>query len=157
MNKAAFMVVGILCIGLAYFYYDLSSSGDKIELVACTLEARQCPDGSSVGREGLQCEFRACPPVGIFLNQAMTFGDTSITPLRVIEDSRCPADVECIWAGTFVAEVKIESPDAEEVRQLSIGDTVQTSLGAMVLEAVAPEPVSAGQINTGHTLFFVEE
>ncbi len=29
--------------------------------VACTMEARMCPDGSSVGRTGPNCEFEACP------------------------------------------------------------------------------------------------
>ncbi|MDR3643388.1 MAG: hypothetical protein P4L74_07245 [Candidatus Doudnabacteria bacterium] len=28
---------------------------------ACTLEAKQCPDGSYVGRSGPNCEFAACP------------------------------------------------------------------------------------------------
>jgi hypothetical protein len=30
---------------------------------ACTLEAKLCPDGSSVGRTGPNCEFAACPQV----------------------------------------------------------------------------------------------
>jgi hypothetical protein len=29
--------------------------------VACTMEAKQCPDGSYVGRTGPKCEFSACP------------------------------------------------------------------------------------------------
>jgi len=29
--------------------------------VACTMEAKLCPDGSSVGRSGPKCEFIACP------------------------------------------------------------------------------------------------
>ncbi|MCX6713383.1 MAG: hypothetical protein NTY66_04220 [Candidatus Vogelbacteria bacterium] len=29
--------------------------------VACTMEAKQCPDGSYVGRTGPKCEFTACP------------------------------------------------------------------------------------------------
>jgi len=29
--------------------------------VACTLEAKICPDGSSVGRTGPNCEFAPCP------------------------------------------------------------------------------------------------
>ncbi len=29
--------------------------------IACTLEAKICPDGSSVGRTGLKCEFSKCP------------------------------------------------------------------------------------------------
>ena len=28
---------------------------------ACTMEARICPDGSTVGRMGSNCEFAACP------------------------------------------------------------------------------------------------
>ncbi len=30
---------------------------------ACTLEAKVCPDGSSVGRTGPNCEFAVCPSV----------------------------------------------------------------------------------------------
>lgn len=29
--------------------------------VACTMEAKICPDGSSVGRSGPNCEFAPCP------------------------------------------------------------------------------------------------
>ena len=29
--------------------------------VACTMEAKQCPDGSYIGRTGPKCEFAACP------------------------------------------------------------------------------------------------
>ena len=31
-------------------------------VVACTQEVKLCPDGSSVGRTGPKCEFKACPP-----------------------------------------------------------------------------------------------
>jgi len=31
------------------------------EPVACTMEAKICPDGSSVGRSGPKCEFTPCP------------------------------------------------------------------------------------------------
>ena len=36
--------------------------------VACTEEAKVCDDGSSVGREGPDCEFAACPDDAIPLN-----------------------------------------------------------------------------------------
>jgi len=44
----------------------VARSGPKCEFVecpgvACTLEALQCPDGSSVGRTGPKCEFTPCP------------------------------------------------------------------------------------------------
>lgn len=31
------------------------------EQVACTMDAKICPDGSYVGRQGPRCEFAACP------------------------------------------------------------------------------------------------
>ena len=31
------------------------------DMIACTQEAKLCPDGSSVGRTGPNCEFTACP------------------------------------------------------------------------------------------------
>ena len=41
---------------------DTANPDDKA--VACTEEAKVCPDGSSVGREGPNCEFAACPGEG---------------------------------------------------------------------------------------------
>lgn len=37
------------------------SSDEPSEPVACTMEARECPDGSYVGRQGPHCEFAPCP------------------------------------------------------------------------------------------------
>lgn len=37
------------------------SGNNEPEIVACTMEALQCPDGSYVGRQGPSCEFAACP------------------------------------------------------------------------------------------------
>lgn len=39
------------------------TSGEPVleQPVACTLEAKICPDGSSVGRQGPRCEFEPCP------------------------------------------------------------------------------------------------
>lgn len=36
-------------------------SSESGEMVACPMDARVCPDGSSVGRSGPNCEFAACP------------------------------------------------------------------------------------------------
>lgn len=36
-------------------------TGGAEEPVACTMDAKMCPDGSYVGRTGPKCEFAACP------------------------------------------------------------------------------------------------
>ncbi len=33
--------------------------------IACTMEAKICPDGSSVGRSGPNCEFTQCPEIKV--------------------------------------------------------------------------------------------
>ncbi len=38
---------------------DTATSSD--EFIACTMDAKMCPDGSYVGRTGPACEFAACP------------------------------------------------------------------------------------------------
>src|SRR3989338_263182 len=45
-------------------YYLLRPYFVDEEKVVCTQEAKQCPDGSYVGREGPNCEFAKCPTDG---------------------------------------------------------------------------------------------
>lgn len=45
---------------LNYSIWQLNSSAGSGQ-VACTQEAKLCPDGSYVGRTGPQCEFASCP------------------------------------------------------------------------------------------------
>lgn len=53
----------LVIVGIASFLYrnTVERPGVTLPKTACTLEAKICPDGSSVGREGLACEFPACP------------------------------------------------------------------------------------------------
>lgn len=56
---AVFVIVLILILLPAGAYLFLNSN----KQVACTTEAKICPDGSSVGRTGPKCEFAKCPIV----------------------------------------------------------------------------------------------
>lgn len=51
------IVISVVAWG-AYLYLNPQSGPDS---VACTLEAKVCPDGSSVGRIAPDCEFAPCP------------------------------------------------------------------------------------------------
>lgn len=68
------LVVFIMILLTAFSYFvgykrgELKNAGPNVEVLpspplerACTLEAKICPDGSSVGRTGPNCEFSACP------------------------------------------------------------------------------------------------
>jgi hypothetical protein len=47
--------------------------GDSPSPVACTMEAKICPDGSAVGRSGPNCEFSACPSGILYQNEQYGF------------------------------------------------------------------------------------
>lgn len=57
-------ILVLVVVGGAYFtrFVLRSNVGDNIGPTACTQEAKLCPDGTSVGRTGPNCEFAACPP-----------------------------------------------------------------------------------------------
>ena len=55
--------------------------------IACTMEAKLCPDGSYVGRTGPNCEFSKCPSEGGSA-MGMIAGKVSIGPLCPVEP--CP-------------------------------------------------------------------
>ena len=62
-------IVILVVVGIAGFLYrntiehpiSPSASGTSSGPVACTMEAKLCPNGASVGRTGTNCEFSACP------------------------------------------------------------------------------------------------
>ncbi len=56
----------IIAIGVGgYIYYQQNYhkpvTPAPTQPVACTAEAKICPDGSAVGRTGPNCEFAQCP------------------------------------------------------------------------------------------------
>lgn len=60
MNKKLLVLIVIIALAsIMYFISGYSQNNAK----ACTFEARICPDGSSVGRSGPNCEFAPCPTV----------------------------------------------------------------------------------------------
>ena len=62
MKKALIVIIlaAVVCLVVAYMK---SKTIIEEAPVACTMEAKQCPDGSYVGRTGPNCEFAACADV----------------------------------------------------------------------------------------------
>ena len=60
-------VVILFVVGIGSFLYRnmVERPGITAAEPVCTLEAKVCPDGSSVGRAGPACEFTPCPPPNV--------------------------------------------------------------------------------------------
>lgn len=65
-------------------------------------------------------------------------GGLVVRPLDVLEDSRCPQNARCIWAGRLRLRVAVEGAGEHEI--IDDGEAVQTARGAFALVAVSPGP-----------------
>jgi hypothetical protein len=128
---------------------------------ACTLEAKLCPDGSAVGRTGPNCEFAACPPYGPVSVETRIGKEVSglgvrITPLAVIEDSRCPVDVMCIQAGTVRVRARLVSGLGEATQEFKLGQSITTEAERITLTEVFPQRMAGTSVRDSEYVFQFE-
>ncbi len=130
---------------------------------ACTQEAKLCPDGSAVGRTGPKCEFTECPstgdttsPLEARIDQEVSSGGVRITPLEILEESRCPSDVTCIQAGTVRIRARLISGLGEAMQEFKIGQSITTEAESVTLTEVSPYPKAGIKIKEADYLFQFE-
>lgn len=166
--KTQYVLIGLMVLAaLGYFLLPHEKMGN--EPIACTMDALICPDGSAVGRTGPNCEFARCPDTSIIEEEESTgslkVGETkiisglSITLNKIVEDSRCPIEAMCVWAGRLVAEVRLKYGTDEETLKIGTDSpTVTFSILKVSLEAVAPKPSVKESMETrNYTLTFLVE
>lgn len=86
----------LLIAGILFWFQSFkqqSVTDNNNQQVACTMEAKLCPDGSSVGRFGPKCEFAPCPKAAepINLKPMVDFpkpNDKIYSPLTVLGKAR---------------------------------------------------------------------
>ena len=86
--------------------------------------------------EASEAPFHVPGTVTARLGEEVQIGDIRVTPLEVVEDSRCPIDATCVWAGRVRLRVRIGGA-GEQV--MEIGHPV-TVAGARRLTLVAAAP-----------------
>ena len=92
-------------------------------------------------------------PFLIQVGESLTVGsiDLRFAFIEVSEDSRCPSDVVCIWAGQVVVLVALEAGGDDlysENLTVGLGAAAVANIGGYLVEAVSvePYPVSTGTI-----------
>lgn len=82
------------------------------------------------------------------LGEAILVNGLRLRPVDVVEDSRCPANVQCVWAGRVRISVRIGAPNGSgiEPRELTLGEPASVHGGTLTLARVEPEKKFAGSI-----------
>jgi hypothetical protein len=73
------------------------------------------------------------------LGETARLGDVTVRPIAVLKDSRCPQDVECVWAGRLRLSAVISGMAG--ISELTLGQRFALpGGGAILLVTGRPEP-----------------
>ncbi len=92
-----------------------------------------------------------------FGGQAM-LGGVRIRPMAVIEDSRCPVNVRCVWAGRLILAVEIEQRGGSETLRINmtLGQPLAVVGGTLTLLDAAPPKLAGAPGNPPASQFTFE-
>jgi len=86
----------------------------------------------------------------VALGQSVRVGDLSVTPVSVVEDSRCPVNVRCVWAGRLVVRTQIDGMGStggwRDTAEMRLGETYGTH--GKVIALVSGEPGKSAERDT---------
>ena len=74
----------------------------------------------------------------VALEQSVAVADLVLTPIAVTEDSRCPINARCVWAGRVTVETRVDGAGWRESVPMTLGEPV--TLRGYRLTLVSAEP-----------------
>ena len=75
-------------------------------------------------------------------------GDLVVTPKKLVEDSRCPMNARCVWAGRVVVTTRIVGPGFSDTADLTLGDPYGTHGKMLALVSVQPAKATPEEIDS---------
>lgn len=88
------------------------------------------PDADGIARAGIA--------------QTAYVNGPKVTPLAVLEDSRCPLRTQCVWAGQVRVLVRLQTAQGYRNEELTSGKPIPVMDGSLMLVETRPEPVAGG-------------
>ena len=79
------------------------------------------------------------------LNQATRVGALVVTPRAVVEDSRCPINARCVWAGRAIIRTDVAGAGWRETLNLTLGERATTHGTTIALTSVEPGKLAGAQ------------
>lgn len=99
----------------------------------------QLPEHIRMDMQQREAALRAPGIVAAGVGQTADLGDgLRVRPLEIVEDSRCPQNARCIWAGRLRVRVTVEGVGEREV--ILDEAAVETPHGSFALVAASPGP-----------------
>ncbi len=138
MKTLFYGILFIILIGFGGFMYKNVVERSS-QPIACPMDAKMCPDGTSIARTGLSCTFAECLPPNV------TLSDASIS--YAIPEGFVSAE---LFDDTSIATYEMPGPTPEEpssivVRRYAItaSSTALATIQATAIGGASGEPVPA--------------
>lgn len=65
-----------------------------------------------------------------------------VTPLAVLEDSRCPINARCVWAGQVRLSIRVHLGSGDRDMEITSGKPLPVADGTLELVEVEPKPMA---------------
>lgn len=127
MNKIFYVVIGLVVLSGVLFVVSTA----KTE--APTIPVDETPTTTDDGR------VRAPEDITLKVGGIGDAAGLSLTFNSVVSDSRCPVDVQCVWAGTVSANVTLESESEKTTLDIAMNESAVIFAGyAISIVSVLP-------------------
>ncbi len=80
-----------------------------------------------------------------YLGEATRIGVLIVTPRAIVEDSRCPINVRCVWAGRAIVRTEVAGAGWRETRNLTLGERITTHGKQLALTSIKPGKFAGAQ------------
>ena len=81
------------------------------------------------------------------LGQTASGNGLMVRPIKVIEDSRCPAAVNCVWAGRLTVRARMNGPGWTQIRDFELGVPQAVDRYRVTLIAAEPQKQAGVEID----------
>ena len=88
--------------------------------------------------------------------QSTRVGSLVVTPLSLVEDSRCPINARCVWAGRLVLNTRIAGQGWRETAKIELGKPFTTHGAGLALTSAEPGKMAGTPPSPPASLFGFE-
>jgi len=85
------------------------------------------------------------PIVTTGLHRWQRIADRQVRVDKVVEDSRCPMNARCVWAGRAIVRVTLREGTRRRTVDVTLGEPIPFAGGKLELVSVTPEKMAGAQ------------
>ena len=77
--------------------------------------------------------------------QTANVGPLLVRPIALVEDSRCPVNARCVWAGRAIVRTAVAGTGWRETLNLTLGERITTHGTTVALTSVEPGKMAGAE------------